>query len=198
MDVAAIIGLGNPGAEYANSRHNIGFRVIDALARRWRVAEWRERFSSLLGRRGGARPIWLVKPQTFMNLSGVAVSSLCRGTGVEPGQLLVVVDDVDLPLGSLRLRARGGAGTHNGLQSVVESVGEGFPRLRLGVRGSLPWRDLAEYVLAPFEPEELEVAEAMVARACECVEAVLHEGLARAATSFNAFPGPREKTPLAP
>lgn len=195
MDLAAIIGLGNPGAEYANTRHNIGFRVVDALAGRWRVGEWQRRFSSLLARRGGARPLWLVKPQTYMNLSGTAVAALCRGAGVEPGEVLVVVDDVDLPLGCLRLRARGGAGTHNGLRSVVESIGEGFPRLRLGVRGSTPWRDLARYVLAPFEPAELETVETMVARACECVETVLHQGLARAATTFNADAAARQQTP---
>lgn len=197
MDLAAIIGLGNPGVEYANSRHNIGFRVVDALAGRWRVAAWQHRYSSLLGRRGGARPLWLVKPQTYMNLSGSAVVAFCRAVGLEPGELLVVVDDVDLPLGSLRLRARGGAGTHNGLRSVVESIGEGFPRLRLGVRGATPWRDLAQYVLAPFEPAELETVEAMVARACECVEAVLHQGLARAATTFNAGTAPRREPPEA-
>ncbi|MEP0773264.1 MAG: aminoacyl-tRNA hydrolase [Acidobacteriota bacterium] len=197
MDLAAIIGLGNPGVEYANSRHNIGFRVVDALAGRWRVVAWQHRYSSLLGRRGGARPLWLVKPQTYMNLSGSAVTAFCRAVGLEPGELLVVVDDVDLPLGSLRLRARGGAGTHNGLRSVVEGIGEGFPRLRLGVRGETPWRDLAQYVLAPFEPAEVETVETMVARACECVEAVLHQGLARAATTFNASAAPRREPPEA-
>ncbi len=186
MDLGAIVGLGNPGSEYAETRHNVGYKVVDALASRWRLADWRRRFSSLAARRGGARPLWLVKPQTFMNLSGDAVASLCRVASLEPGQVLVVVDDVDLPLGALRLRARGGPGTHNGLRSVVDSVGEGFPRLRLGVRGQSPWGDLADYVLSPFEAEETGAAEAMVERACGCLEAVLHEGLPRAASRFNA------------
>lgn len=198
MELAAIVGLGNPGAEYADTRHNVGFRVADALAGRWRAADWRHRFGSLVARRGGARPVWLVKPQTFMNLSGRAVAALCRGVGLEPGQVLVVVDDVDLPLGSLRLRAGGGAGTHNGLRSVVDSVGEGFPRLRLGVRGGSAWRDLADYVLSPFEDGEWEEVAAMVGRACECVETALHEGLGRAASGFNAPPpGAGGETPPA-
>lgn len=188
MDLGAIVGLGNPGSEYSETRHNVGFRVVDALAGRWRLANWHRRFSSLVARRGGARPLWLVKPQTFMNLSGAAVAALCRGVSLQPGQVLVVVDDVDLPLGVLRLRARGGPGTHNGLRSVVDSVGEGFPRLRLGVRGESPRSDLADYVLSPFEPAEMAAATAMVARACECIEVVLHEGLARAAARFNAAP----------
>jgi len=194
MDLGAIVGLGNPGSEYATTRHNVGYMVVDALAGRWRVAGWCRRFSSLAARRAGARPLWLVKPQTFMNLSGEAVASLCREASLEPGQVLVVVDDVDLPLGTLRLRQRGGAGTHNGLRSVVESIGEGFPRLRLGVRGESPWQDLAEYVLSPFEPAEVEVAQAMVERACQCVEAVLHEGLLRAAHRCNAVPPLRPPT----
>ncbi len=190
MELGAIVGLGNPGNEYAETRHNVGYMVVDALAARWRLGGWCRRFSSLAARRVGARSLWLVKPQTFMNRSGEAVASLCRGLSLEPGQVLVVVDDVDLPLGSLRLRPRGGAGTHNGLRSVVESVGEGFPRLRLGVRGDSPWQDLAEYVLSPFEPAEVEAAKAMVERACDCLDAVLHEGLSRAASKFNtSHPG---------
>lgn len=198
MELVAIVGLGNPGAAYADTRHNVGYRVADALADRWRVTDWRHRFGSLVARRGGARPVWLVKPQTFMNLSGGAVAALCRGGGLEPGQVLVVVDDVDLPLGSLRLRGGGGPGTHNGLRSVVDSVGEGFPRLRLGVHGGSAWRDLSDYVLSPFEEGEREVVAAMVGRACECVETVLHEGFGRAATKFNApGPGAGEEAPPA-
>ncbi len=186
MEVGAVVGLGNPGSQYAETRHNVGSMVVDALAQRWRITAWERRFSSLAARRPGGRPLWLVKPQTFMNVSGNAVASVCREASLEPGQVLVVVDDVDLPLGTLRLRLRGGPGTHNGLRSVVDSIGEGFPRLRLGVRGESPWQDLAEYVLSPFEPAEVEAAKAMVERACQCVEVVLHEGLLRAANRCNA------------
>ncbi len=186
MAIAAVVGLGNPGTEYAATRHNIGFRVVDELARRWRVRLWWPRHHSKVARRRGASPVWLVKPATYMNRSGEAVAALIAAERLTPAEILVVVDDVDLPLGTLRLRPQGGAGTHNGLRSIVERVGEGFPRLRLGVRGQEPWGDLAEYVLAPFAAEEEAQVAAMVARAADCVEAALFSGIARAASRFNA------------
>jgi peptidyl-tRNA hydrolase, PTH1 family len=185
MDIAAVVGLGNPGAEYAATRHNVGFAAVDEMARRWRMDTWRNRYRAKVARRSGGRPTWLVKPQTFMNLSGEALALFCEGAELDPRQCLVMVDDVDLPLGHLRLRQRGGPGTHNGLRSIVDAVGEGFPRLRLGVRGECPWDDLAEYVLAPFEKDEREAVAAMVRRAADCVEAVLRLGIPRAATQFN-------------
>ena len=188
MAIAAVIGLGNPGSEYEKTRHNVGFRVVDELARRWRVASWEHRYRALLGRRSGSRSVLLCKPQTFMNLSGDAVALLCRGAELTPAECLVVVDDVELPLGQLRLRERGGAGTHNGLRSIAATVGDSFPRLRLGVCGREPWRDLAEYVLADFEESERELAEDMTRRAADCLEMALHAGLARAANHFNRLP----------
>ncbi|MGC8915860.1 MAG: aminoacyl-tRNA hydrolase [Thermoanaerobaculum sp.] len=186
MELAVVVGLGNPGPEYENTRHNVGFRVVEELARRYRVPRFERRAYALVAARPGARKLLLVKPTTYMNLSGRAVASLCRDEGLLPQQVLVVVDDVDLPLGQLRLRARGGPGTHNGLRSIVEAVGESFPRLRLGVRGQEPWQDLAAYVLAPFAEDEREAAEAMVQRAADCVEEALFSGVARAANRFNA------------
>ena len=186
MELAAVVGLGNPGERYASTRHNVGFMVVDELAARFRITRFEPRFFSLAAYRPGSRPLWLVKPQTFMNLSGKAVAALSRQENLAPSQVLVVVDDVDLPLGQLRLRPRGGPGTHNGLRSVVEALGEGFPRLRLGVRGARAWQDLAAYVLEPFDPEEQQLAAAMVRRAADCVEAALYEGIARAASRFNA------------
>lgn len=185
MDIAAVVGLGNPGAEYALTRHNVGFLVVDEMARRWRLATWRSRYHAKVARRSGGRPTLLVKPQTFMNLSGDSLALFTAGEELAPGQCLVVVDDVDMPLGQLRLREQGGPGTHNGLRSIVDAIGEDFPRLRLGIRGEHPWDDLAEYVLAEFEPEEREAATAMVKRAADCIEASLRLGIARAATQFN-------------
>jgi len=185
MDIAAVVGLGNPGAEYALTRHNVGFVVVDEMARRWRLTGWRSRYRAKLVRRSGGRPTLLVKPQTFMNLSGDALALFLAGEELAPGQCLVVVDDVDMPLGQLRLRERGGPGTHNGLRAIVDAIGEGFPRLRLGICGEHPWDDLAEYVLAPFETEEREAVNAMIKRAADCVEAALRVGSARAATQFN-------------
>ncbi len=186
--IAAIVGLGNPGDEYAATRHNVGFRVVDELARRWRMVTWRQRFRCELARRAGGRTLWLAKPLTFMNLSGEAVAALCRGEDLTPEQCLVVVDDVELALGQLRLRERGGAGTHNGLRSVVETIGDGFPRLRLGVRGAQPWQDLADYVLSTFDEDESAAVADIVRRAADCVETALHAGIARAATQFNRPP----------
>ena len=185
MDIAAVVGLGNPGAEHGATRHNVGFLVLDEMARRWRLTGWRSRYRAKLLRRSGGRPTLLVKPQTFMNVSGETLALLCAGEELEPAQCLVVVDDVELPLGQLRLRERGGPGTHNGLRSIVDAIGEGFPRLRLGICGEHPWADLAEYVLAPFDVEEKEVVAAMVKRAADCIEATLRLGISRAATQFN-------------
>ena len=185
MEIAAVVGLGNPGPEYAATRHNVGFRVVDELGRRLRVAPWRHEYKSVVTRRPRGSALLLVKPATYMNLSGEALLAVTRGEAVLPAQCLVVVDDVELPLGQLRLRERGGPGSHNGLRSIVDCVGEGFPRLRLGIRGSEPWRDLADYVLAEFESAESETVAAMVARAADCIEEVLRVGVARAATRFN-------------
>lgn len=185
MGIGAVVGLGNPGAAYADSRHNVGFRVVDEMARRWRVDVWRTRHRSKVVRRSGGRPTFLVKPQTFMNLSGDALALFCEAQELIPAECLVVLDDVDLALGQLRLRPRGGPGTHNGLRSIVEAVGEEFPRLRLGIRGEHPWDDLSDYVLAAFEPEEQAAVDAMIVRAADCVEATLRVGVGRAATQFN-------------
>jgi PTH1 family peptidyl-tRNA hydrolase len=188
MDIAAVIGLGNPGDQYAATRHNVGFLVIDEIARRWRVTTWRRAFHSLAARRAGAHPTWLVKPQTFMNCSGEALAALTTKEDVLPEQCLVVVDDVELPLGQIRLRRRGGAGTHNGLRSIEDAVGDNYVRLRLGTRGAQPWLDLADYVLAPFEPDEEAPVREMVGRAADCVVAALRIGIERAANQFNRAP----------
>lgn len=186
MGIAAVVGLGNPGAEYAATRHNVGFLVIDELARRFRLTEWRSRYHAQIARRAGGAGVILVKPRTFMNCSGDALVALCQGERLPTSQCLVVVDDVDLPLGQIRVRERGGPGSHNGLRSVVAEIGEEFPRLRLGIRGAAPWDDLADYVLAPFDTAELEAVTRMVARAVDCVETALRVGLGRAASRFNA------------
>lgn len=194
MDIAAVVGLGNPGREYEATRHNVGFQVVDALASRWRVPAFRLGRHVLSSRRGGSRPVWLVKPQDYMNLSGPAVAAFATAESLTASQLLVVVDDVELPLGQLRLRPTGGPGTHNGLRSLVEALGEGFPRLRLGICGANPWRDLADYVLAPFEDGELDAARTMVGDSVACIEMALHVGLGRAASRYNRAPAPPDPT----
>ena len=185
MEVHLVVGLGNPGAEYAETRHNIGFRVVDELARRGAVACWQRRAASLVATVDLGRGVVLAKPGTFMNRSGTAVLSLSTSLALEPPSILVVADDVDLPLGRLRLRRNGGPGTHNGLRDVVAALGTGFPRLRVGVRGEMPWDDLADYVLAPFGADERSRADQAVARAADAVEVALLEGLAPAMNRFN-------------
>jgi PTH1 family peptidyl-tRNA hydrolase len=185
MAVELVVGLGNPGAEYAATRHNIGFRVVDELARRRTSTRWAREGPSLVAVVELGRRVVLAKPETFMNRSGTAVLTLATVLGVEPSSILVVADDIDLPLGRLRLRRSGGPGTHNGLRDVVAALGTNFPRLRVGVRGELPWHDLADYVLAPFAPDELERADLTGQRAADAVEVALREGLDPAMERYN-------------
>jgi PTH1 family peptidyl-tRNA hydrolase len=184
-----VVGLGNPGDGYANTRHNVGFLVANKLAKRARVefgiksAESRIAEGSL-----GTTRIAIARPQTFMNDSGNAIRKLLDRYRIEPASMLVVYDDIDLPLGKVRIREKGGPGTHNGMRSIVAVVGEGFPRIRVGVapkdpRGEI--EDLAEYVLAPFAAEERSEADAAIARAAEAAEVTLRDGLRRAMDQFN-------------
>jgi PTH1 family peptidyl-tRNA hydrolase len=180
----AIVGLGNPGAEYKGTRHNVGFAVIDELAWRWnaKLKSWKSLADLAVVR---DRSVLLVEPKTFMNASGEAVGRIAAFHKVEPKDLLIVVDEVQLALGRLRLRSSGSAGGHNGLKSVIAHVGTEFPRLRMGVgRGDPRW-DLADHVLSRFEPGEREVAAAAISRAADAVETFLEEGIGPAMNRFN-------------
>ena len=181
----AVVGLGNPGAEYRRTRHNVGFEVVDVLARRWgvRLKAWR---SIADVAKVPGRDAVLVEPTTFMNLSGQAVRAVADYYRIEPADLLIVVDEVQLPLGRLRLRRSGSAGGHNGLKSVIEHVGIDFPRLRIGVeRGDRRW-DLADRVLSPFGAAEREAIDAAIERAADAAETFIDEGLEPAMNRFNA------------
>lgn len=191
----AIVGLGNPGAKYRGTRHNIGFAVVDELARRAGidfesapvnalVARWRRRAAALSGS-GAADDVLLAKPMTFMNDSGQAVGDLTRYFRIGPGDLLVVVDDVQLPLGRLRARTRGSAGGHNGLRSVIAHAGEDFARLRVGVGRGDSRRDLADHVLARFDSDESAEAERMIARAADAAEMFTTAGIAAVMNAYN-------------
>lgn len=183
-----VVGLGNPGPEYRGTRHNVGFLVVDELARRAGADTWREQHGALVARaRAAGDGVTLVKPLTFMNLSGQAVGAVAGYYKVEPADVLVVADDVALPLGRLRLRRAGGAGGHNGLKSLIEHLGtQAFPRLRVGVGRGDERRDLADHVLGRFEAGEREVVTAAVLRAADAVDAVLSDGIERAMSAFNA------------
>ncbi|HVT43129.1 MAG TPA: aminoacyl-tRNA hydrolase [Thermoanaerobaculia bacterium] len=185
-----IVGLGNPGREYDKTRHNIGFRVVDAFARKFRVAFDRHEKDALTGRgRVAGRAVVLAKPLTWMNLSGSAVKGLAGLYVDSMSDMMVVYDDIDLPAGRLRIRERGSAGTHNGMKSIVAAIGtEEFPRLRVGIGGGSSEQMLSEYVLDAFSPEEEILIERAVGRAVDALVLFARGELLRAMNEFNRDP----------
>jgi PTH1 family peptidyl-tRNA hydrolase len=184
-----IVGLGNPGREYRDTRHNVGFTVVDEIARRHGL-EWAMAPSQVpdafVVKRYGVDPLLLAKPLTFMNLSGTAVAALVRYYDIPSADLLVVVDDIDLPFGRLRARARGSAGTHNGLRSLVQHLGSTeFPRLRVGVGRGDARRDLADHVLSKFERDEREALDEVIARAADAAEMFAVDGIDKVMNVYN-------------
>jgi PTH1 family peptidyl-tRNA hydrolase len=186
LPVKLIVGLGNPGAQYKGTRHNIGFAVIDEIARRASVgfesapaeaviAKWRRPDGVAL----------MAKPLTFMNLSGQAVGEIVRYFKIDAADLLIVVDEAQLPLGRLRARARGSAGGHNGLKSVIAHLGDEFPRLRIGVGRGEQQRDLADHVLSRFEKDEAAEVERMTARAADAAEMFITSGIEAVMNAYN-------------
>lgn len=179
-----ILGLGNPGERYRDTRHNVGFLVVEELARRWGVRLDRRECNAIVG----GEEILLAQPQTYMNRSGWAARCLLESHGLDPAGVLVVYDEVALPLGRLRLRKSGSPGGHRGLESVIENLRtDQVPRLRLGIAPEEAPRgeDLVEFVLAPFPPDQREAVEAMVARAADACEVWLREGAEAAMSRFN-------------
>ena len=184
-----IAGLGNPGEGYANTPHNVGFDVVDVLAKRLET-EWRNSsgFHARVARTAFAgETLMLVKPQTFMNLSGSSVVPLLRYYGGEPQDLTVVLDDADLPLGRLRIRSAGGSGGHRGLASVIEALGtEAFSRVRLGV-GREERRGLVDHVLGKFDETRLSVVRATVEAAADAVMCLIENGLNESMNRYNGW-----------
>ena len=181
-----IVGLGNPGTKYERTRHNLGFAVVDALAKRWAIETIREKFHAFFGD-GAVRGqrVVLLKPTTFMNRSGQAVMAAGRFYQAEREDLLVVSDDLALPLGRIRVRSGGSAGSHNGLQDVIDRVGfSDFARLRVGI--DAPRGDPSAYVLSRFGPDELPVVERVVETATDAVECWIEHGATEAMNRFNA------------
>ena len=183
-----LVGLGNPGSEYATTRHNAGFLAVDHLARRFGIRVHRLAGRALTGRGVfGGREFILAKPQTFMNLSGRAVEALLGANNAVPSDLLVLCDDVDLPLGQVRLRSSGGAGTHKGLKSILETLGTPeFPRLRIGIGPQEG--DSADFVLDPFPSADLEALEALFPRLGEGVELLITGGIEASMRFLNPRP----------
>jgi PTH1 family peptidyl-tRNA hydrolase len=183
-----IVGLGNPGPEYSETRHNVGFKVAEELARRHQVkfrksSKWKALIAKIPDVGDG---VVLAQPATFMNLSGWAVRGLVSFHKIALADLLVVVDDADLALGRLRIRVAGSAGGHNGLKSIIASVGSNeFIRVRLGVKPEYPLEDMAEYVLHTMRKPEREIAAQMAADAAEAVELIVAEGADKAMAKYN-------------
>jgi PTH1 family peptidyl-tRNA hydrolase len=190
--VKLIVGLGNPGREYQDTRHNVGFMVVDEVAKRQELS-WRSEGQIAFAKRFGSPEFLLAKPKTFMNLSGFAVAEFVNYRHIDRGDLLIVVDDVDLPLGRMRARARGSAGTHNGLKSVVAQLGTTeFARLRVGVGRGDRQRDLADYVLAKFEAAEQAALNDIVTRAAKAAEMFAAEGIETVMNRYNPDPAEPE------
>jgi len=180
-----IVGLGNPGGEYSGTRHNVGFRVVDRLAAE-RSGSWsrRERQAATCSVEIAEQPALLVKPLTFMNLSGRAVAPLARRHNLQPERILVVYDEMDLPTGRLRVRPSGSAGGHKGVRSLIESLqSQEFPRIRIGV--GRPAGEAIDHVLSRFSREELPVIEEAIERAVEAVETFMRDGLEAAMNRYN-------------
>jgi PTH1 family peptidyl-tRNA hydrolase len=185
-----VVGLGNPGPEYSASRHNVGFRVLEAVAAAAGVRCRRRRFESLYATAelAGA-PVTLVLPQAYMNLSGEPVRAWVESLRLRSERLLVIHDDIDLPLGRLRVVREGGHAGHKGVRAIQEALRtEAFPRLRLGVGRPPGKAETPEYVLGAFGPQEAEVAEGMIARAADGVRLLLAEGLTAAMNQLNVRP----------
>lgn len=183
MNLKCIVGLGNPGDQYVETRHNVGFRVLDLMAQREGVrfqieGKWESRIAKVGG-------LSLVQPFTYMNESGRAVGSMARFYRWQPEEILVIYDDISLPLGHLRFRMNGGHGGHNGIRSLLAHLGsDQFPRLKLGIHG-VSGDQLVGHVLGKFSPDEREEAENMLARAADAVQFAVSHGLERAANQFN-------------
>jgi PTH1 family peptidyl-tRNA hydrolase len=187
-----VVGLGNPGEQYRRNRHNAGFMVVDVLAARGRAPRGHTEGDAWVSQvQLAGEDVLLVKPQTFMNRSGVAVGRVLAAWSGAPADLVVVEDDVALELGTLRVRERGGHGGHNGLRSVIDVLGtDEFPRVRLGIRkGELP-ADLAGYVLSDFPEDEVLVVQEAVGGAADAIECLIREGAAAAMDRWN---GPKSR-----
>jgi peptidyl-tRNA hydrolase, PTH1 family len=185
--VKLIVGLGNPGREYQMTPHNLGFMALDRLAEVCKTDfAQREARAIVASARLYGGQVVLVKPQTFMNLSGASVAGLLRNRGLSVEDLIVMVDDVDLPLGSLRIRRKGSAGGHNGLKSVIGALEtDSFTRVRMGAGPESPIDDLVSYVLAPFRERDRGVVAEMIEQAVQAVGVILREGPEKAMNLFN-------------
>jgi PTH1 family peptidyl-tRNA hydrolase len=182
-----VAGLGNPGEQYASTPHNMGFLVVDRLAARHAIRVTRKECQALVGQGTiGGKPVLLVKPQTYMNLSGVAVKPLLVKHEIPPSELIAIYDELDLPWGSLRIRPKGSAAGHNGAKDLIAKLGtQDFPRIRLGVHPGHPLSSGADYLLSRFSRQQNETLDAFIDLAADAAESIIAEGVEMSMTRFN-------------
>jgi PTH1 family peptidyl-tRNA hydrolase len=185
--MVVITGLGNPGLKYHNTKHNIGFITVDLLAGRHGIKISKLKHKALIGEGMiGGKKVMLVKPQTYMNESGQSVRDIVHYYGVAPEDLIVVYDDVDLPVGSLRIRGKGSAGSHNGMKSIIYLLeDDGFPRFRVGIGADRGEEPLRSYVLTGFEKSQIDQMRDAVVRCAAAIETMLEDGLEAAMMKYN-------------
>jgi len=182
-----VAGLGNPGEQYAATPHNLGFLVVDRLAARHNIRMTRKECQALIGQGNiGGKTVLLAQPQTFMNLSGVAVKPLLEKNEITPGELILVYDELDLPWGSLRIRPNGRPAGHNGVADVIAKLGtQEFPRVRLGVHPGHPLSSGKDYLLSRFTRQQNETLDSLVDFAADATESIISEGVEMSMTKFN-------------
>lgn len=180
-----IAGLGNPGKKYENTRHNIGFITIDSLASKHNITVDKLKFKALVGEgRISGQKVILVKPQTYMNLSGESIQEVMNFYKVDPENLIIIYDDIDLDLGTLRIRKSGSAGTHNGMRSVVQHINStAFPRIRIGMGG--PKGDIVDFVIGGMSKAESEVLKETVDKAAEAIDCIIESGIDMSMNRYN-------------
>ncbi len=181
-----IAGLGNPGKEYENTKHNVGFLTIDILAEKYDIKVNKIKFKGLVGEGMiGTEKVILVKPQTYMNLSGQCIREIMAFYKLDIEDLVIIYDDIDLPMGNLRIRKKGSAGTHNGMRSIIYDLqDDGFPRVRVGIGGERKG-DLANYVISGFSGDDRKLIEEAIVKAADAVACLVKDGIDRAMVAYN-------------
>ncbi len=181
-----IAGLGNPGKEYENTKHNVGFLTIDILAEKYDIKVNKIKFKGLVGEGMiGTEKVILVKPQTYMNLSGQCIREIMAFYKLDIEDLVIIYDDIDLPMGNLRIRKKGSAGTHNGMRSIIYDLrDDGFPRVRVGIGGERKG-DLANYVISGFSGDDRKLIEEAIVKAADAVACLVKDGIDRAMVDYN-------------
>lgn len=183
-----IVGLGNPGMQYENTRHNAGFITIDYLARKYSIDVRKIKFKSLIGQGViSGHKVMLVKPQTYMNNSGEAIREIYKYFDFDHDKLIVIYDDIDIDFGSIRIRKKGSAGTHNGMKSIIYNLEfDDFPRIKVAVGKKPSYMDLANFVLSGFSKQEVKIVEDEVKLASDAIEMILEEGIEKTMSMFNS------------